>query len=300
LLRIATEEIDAMHYPSLLKARQDLGREPILEGRVGGPIPLFVERYIYQAKAVASSGIPCICLATQFGGRMVREGEDSQTRSTSLPSQSLLIPPNMPTHWHYTGTVDYALLYIFDTSDPLAEALLALAQSRTEPLRFSDALVGTACRQLLDEMHKGFSADQSYMQLLVRVIFEQTFRTLTSPATGGINPRHAQFSRLQAVLNFIRGNLASDLSVSILAGVAGVSVSYFRQIFQDATNMAPHDFVQAARLEQARGLLTHSALPIAQIAEDCGFANQSHLTARFRAAYALTPAQFRKRFETNS
>lgn len=289
-----------MQPKSLLKVRQDMGKVPILEGQVEGPIPLFVERYMYQAKDVAAPGVPYICLVAQFGGNMVQEGESAHLRSTLLPSQSMLVPANTPTYWHYTGTVDYALLYLLDTSDPLTSALSMLTSARSEPLRFSDALVGAASRQLLDEMQKGINADGQFMQLLVRVIFEQTFRTLTTPAAGGINPRHAQFSRLQAVLNFIRNNLSSDLSVTNLAKVAGVNVSYFRRIFQDATSMAPHDFVLAARLEQARKLLTLSVMPIVQIAEDCGFANQSHLTARFRAAYAVTPAQFRRRIGTNS
>jgi AraC-like DNA-binding protein len=34
-------------------------------------------------------------------------------------------------------------------------------------------------------------------------------------------------------------------------------------------------------------------MPISQIAEECGFSSQSHLTACFRVAHASTPAKFR-------
>jgi AraC family transcriptional regulator len=53
--------------------------------------------------------------------------------------------------------------------------------------------------------------------------------------------------------------------------------------------MAPHDYVLAARLEQARKLLPLSELPIARTAADSGFASQSHFTAQFREAHAVTP-----------
>jgi len=45
-------------------------------------------------------------------------------------------------------------------------------------------------------------------------------------------------------------------------------------------------------LEQTFRVAT-TALPIAYIAQECGFASQSHLTACFRHAHAVTPAAFR-------
>lgn len=283
-----------MRPSDLLAVRKALGHIPIVEGEIGGAIPLFVERYMYQTKEVAVGGQPLVVLLTHFGGSTVREGDAEHLRSTVLPTQSLLIPPNTATHWHYSGTVDYAIFYLLESNDRLAVALRLLTEARQEPMSFSDPLVGAASRQLLDELQKGPGADAEFMQLLVRVLFEQSFRTLTTPAAGGINPRHVHFSRLQAVLNFIRNHLDSDLSVANLAKIAGINVSYFRRLFHDATGMAPRDYVLSVRLEQARKLLTLSELPIIQIAEECGFASQSHLTARFRTAHAVTPAQFRK------
>ena len=283
-----------MPHAQLLSVRKELGKEPILEAEIGGAIPLFVERYMYQSRDLTAPGRPCVGLVTFFGGSMAIEGDSKQLHSTFLPTQAMLIPPGTETHWHYTGTVDYAVFYMLDTSKRLANAVQLLAESRNEPMLFADPLVSSTSRQLLDELQKGPGADTHYMHLLVQVMFEQTFRTLTTPAGGSINPRNTHFSRLQAVLNFIRNNLASDVTVATLARIAGINVSYFRRIFLEATGMAPHAYVFAARLEQARKLLIQSELPIAQIATDCGFSNQSHLTSRFRAAHAVTPAQFRK------
>jgi AraC family transcriptional regulator len=162
-------------------------------------------------------------------------------------------------------------------------------------MAFADGLVGVAARQLIDELQKGPAADEGFMERLAAIMLEQAFRALTTPAAGGINPRHIHYARLQAVLNHIHSRLADDLSAAALAARAGVSPGYFRRVFQDATGMPPHRYVLAARLEYARKLLTLSEMPIPRIAQDCGFASQSHLTARFREAHAITPAQLRSK-----
>jgi AraC family transcriptional regulator len=91
----------------------------------------------------------------------------------------------------------------------------------------------------------------------------------------------------------IREHLADKLPAEKLASLAGVSVAHFRRLFEEAMGVPPHRYIHAARLEQARKLLSTTGLPIARIAEDCGFSSQSHFTASFRAAHAATPTEFR-------
>jgi AraC family transcriptional regulator len=100
-------------------------------------------------------------------------------------------------------------------------------------------------------------------------------------------------ARLQAVLNHVHANLAGELTSTRLARHAQVSPAHFSRIFRDATGVSPHQYVLAARLDLARKLLTQSSLPISRIAEESGFSSQSHLTAAFRAAHSVTPAQYR-------
>jgi AraC family transcriptional regulator len=250
---------------------------------------------MYQTIERTLSGLSCTGLVNQFGGGQVREGEQDQWRVQSLPTQSLLVPPGVPTHWHYSGTVDFVAFYFLEGGNDSMANLELLARSRGQPLPFSDPLVGAAAQQLVSELHKGPVADQAFMARLAALMLEQTYRVLTTPGTGGISPRHAQFPRLQAALNHIHQNLGGDLSADALARCAGVSQAHFRRLFQEAVGIAPHRYVLAARLEQARKLLSLSEMPIARIAQECGFSSQSHLTASFRAAHAVTPAQFRAR-----
>lgn len=282
-----------MTSPIWMKVRQELGHSPIVEGRIGGETPLYVERYLYQAIERTVSGLDVIGLVTQFGGGRVREGERDHWRSSSLPSQSQLMPAGLPTHWHYAGTVDFAVFYMLGGSSSAMQSLNVLCASRSTSMPFSDALVGSAALQLINELQKGRLADQGFMERLAGLMIEQTLRVLTTPGVHGINPRHAHFSRLQGVLNYIHEHLAEELSAGTLAARAEVSRAHFRRIFEDAMGMPPHRYVLSVRLEQARKLLTMSSMPIARIAQESGFSSQSHLTACFRAAHAVTPAKYR-------
>ena len=275
------------------KVRQELGSLPILEGAIGGKVPLQVERYLLNGVDRSVSGLDGLVLLTQFGGARVQEGEKGQWRSQTLPSQSLLIPRNCPTHWHYNGVVDFACFYFVEQSGALLERFLRITSEAAEPLPFSDARVGALAQQLLNERQKGSAADERFMVKLADVMLEQAYRVLTTPETRMLLPRHAQFQRLQKVLPYIREHLADDLSAQHLAELAGVSIAHFRRLFQDAMGAPVHSYIVAARLEQARMLLATTSQPISRIAEDCGFSSQSHFTACFRAAHAATPAQYR-------
>lgn len=280
------------------KVRRELGSNPLADGLVKGIGPhgaaLYLEHYLFRGIERTVDGMQLTALVTQLGGARVREGESGAFRSTNLPSQSLLVPANCPTHWHYSGTVDFAVFYFPEQSEGVVDRLRLLAAKAGKPLQFSDALVSALGRQLITELHKGTAGDEHFMATLVPVMLEQVYRVLTTPETAGLNPRHAHFARLQSVLSHIHGHLGDELSVPVLAELAGVSVAHFRRLFLEAMGTPPHRYVLATRLEQARKLLATTTLPIAQIADECGFSSQSHFTACFKEAHASTPAEYRR------
>lgn len=276
------------------KVRQELGYDPLAEGMVGGAAPLYVEHYLSTGIEKTVSGIKGTTLVTQFGGARVREGESGAWRTTAMPSQSLLIPADCATHWHYDGTVDFALIYFPDRIAGVTQRLGLIAAKASEPILFSDALANGLALQLVKELHKGSGGDEGFMVMLAAVMLEQIYRTLTTPETRVLNPRHIHYTRLQAVLAHIRDHLGEDLPVSLLAAKAEVSVAHFRRLFQEAMGTPPHRYVLSTRLERARNLLASTRLPIARIADECGFSSQSHFTACFRTAHASTPAEYRK------
>ena len=283
-----------MVRPVWASVREDVGFRPLTEGRIDADGMLYLERWVYQARTVNVSGIGCTVLVTQLGGAMVREGEARRWRMTSLPSQSMLIPRGTPTRWHYSGPVDDVAIYLLDPAAGIQRELDRLATAHGAPLQFSDPVVAAAAQQLADELQGGAGTDSGYLSRLAGVMLEQAYRVLTAANAPAVHTGHVHFARLQRVLRHIDTHLAESLPARSMASLAGVAESHFRRIFTDATGMPPHRYVLARRLAQARRLLATSDLPIAVIADQCGFFSQSHLTKCFRASHATTPAAYRR------
>ncbi|KJZ39623.1 AraC family transcriptional regulator [Pseudomonas fluorescens] len=275
-----------------LQVHETLGL-PMLGGMVCSEMPLYAERYFLHATDRSAPPIDSMVLLTQFGGSRVKEGIGGELRSTSMPRLSILVPARCATHWHYSGSIDFAVFYLPERSDGVFQQLREICAEAQAPLPFSDGLVSAAARQLMDELSLGKGADQGFMARLAMVMLEQVYRALRVDAGRGIYPPHIHLARLHAVLVFIREHLGQDLSISTLAGQAGVSPAHFRRLFQRAMGMPPHRYVMNVRLEHARDLLMQTDLPILHVALECGFSSQSHLTAAFKVAHASTPAEYR-------
>ncbi len=116
-----------------------------------------------------------------------------------------------------------------------------------------------------------------------------------------MEPRPEALSRrgLARVLEYVRANVASDLSLFELARIAGVSPSHFKTLFKQTTGIAVHRYVIRARVQHAAGLLQRDGASLADVALQAGFANQSHLARCMRRIMGLTPGQLRNRFEND-
>ena len=100
---------------------------------------------------------------------------------------------------------------------------------------------------------------------------------------------------LRRVALFIERNLAGDLTLATLAGVAGLSPSHFARRFKAALGEAPHRYVLARRVNAAKRLLLETEMPLAEIAVETGFSSQAHLTGIFGRAVGMPPGAYRTR-----
>ncbi len=78
------------------QVQKELKSKPIVEGMIGGAAPLYVERYLFKTVERSVSGLNGIALVTMFGGSRVQEGDSGQWRSSVIPSQTLLVPSQLP------------------------------------------------------------------------------------------------------------------------------------------------------------------------------------------------------------
>jgi AraC-like DNA-binding protein len=106
-------------------------------------------------------------------------------------------------------------------------------------------------------------------------------------------PRGLPAARLRRVMAYIDDSLDEGLTVSTLAGVAGMSPSHFTTLFKRSTGVSPHEAVLCRRVVKARELLRDDIQSVAAIGCQLGFSSQSHFTTAFRKRTGLTPSAFR-------
>jgi AraC family transcriptional regulator len=87
--------------------------------------------------------------------------------------------------------------------------------------------------------------------------------------------------QLRRVKAYVEEHLDRVLSLTLLAGVAGVSASHLKTLFKRATGLPVHEYVVQRRVERAKALLLRGELPASQVALDAGFSHQSHMARIF-------------------
>lgn len=99
--------------------------------------------------------------------------------------------------------------------------------------------------------------------------------------------------RINAVIDHARENLKEDLSLDVLAQVAGFSPFHFHRVFKSITGETLSDMVVRLRLERAAVLLRSSPeLSITDAAFECGFRSVSVFSRLFKRHYGLNARQW--------
>jgi len=206
----------------------------------------------------------------------------------SLPGQVVVLHPD-ERHDGRAGTRDgfgYRLLYVEPAR--IAEALRALT-GRARPLPFvreSVARHGALARAV----RHAFAAplDELAADDLVEELAQGLLTAEGAPAPA---PRlnAAAVERARQVLDAGRTRL---VRASELEAASGLGRYELARQFRLAFGTSPHRYLLMRRLDTAREAMRRGR-PLAEVAQEAGFADQAHFTRVFKAASGLTPARYR-------
>jgi AraC family transcriptional regulator len=100
--------------------------------------------------------------------------------------------------------------------------------------------------------------------------------------------------QLKRARDFINVNLERDPSIAEVAHECGLSSGYFARAFKRSTGVPPYQWLTKLRIERAKQLLRDQRCELADIAQLCGFVDQSHFTRVFSRSEGYSPGRWRR------
>jgi AraC family transcriptional regulator len=102
-------------------------------------------------------------------------------------------------------------------------------------------------------------------------------------------------ARIELVRELIHEHFSEPLTLRAIADLVGLHPIFLAQAFRKAYGNSIGEYIRRLRIEFACRQLSNIAIPIARIAADAGFFDQSHFTRTFKRLMGMTPAEFRKK-----
>jgi AraC family transcriptional regulator len=118
---------------------------------------------------------------------------------------------------------------------------------------------------------------------------------------GGVKISAPQFRgglsslQIRIATELLEAHLDGNIALQQVAEACELSVSHFARAFKQTFRMPPYKWLIERRVGRARDLMTNSRLPLADIAAQCGFADQSALNRSFKRIHGVTPGIWRRR-----
>ncbi|MEO1353266.1 MAG: AraC family transcriptional regulator [Cyanobacteria bacterium J06635_15] len=160
----------------------------------------------------------------------------------------------------------------------------------------TDPFLEAILRQFSQEMDTASSLDRLYVDSLSNTLFVHLLQRYATrkkeiPQYEEGLSRH----QLRRAIDYIESHLEQDIKLADIAQLLGMSQYYFCRLFRQSMGVSPYKYVIQQRIGQAKRLLRRQQhMPIAEVALECGFANQSALNKHFRNLTGTTPKTYRR------
>ncbi|AZV18419.1 MAG: helix-turn-helix domain-containing protein [Mesorhizobium sp.] len=204
----------------------------------------------------------------------------------SLPGQIIVLHPD-ELHDGGAGTEDglrYRMLYLEPSLmlDCLGGASLPFVR---------DGVVADAafCATLLSALGP---LEQELDELFVDDFLTQLMQSLIRHGGQSAKPMSRTAWRAAALArDYLTENLNRPVRSGELEAVTGLDRYALSRHFRAAFSTSPHRFLVMRRLQRARRMIA-AGEPLAQIAVEAGFSDQSHFIRQFKKAFGMTPGRW--------
>ena len=193
---------------------------------------------------------------------------------TEQPGAVIYLPPNTPCRLE--GTPDQLIRIEFETTTniPLQPSIYVCERPETVRRMFDE---------LLEIWHGGLPRkDYRALSVFYRIMAEVS-RPVLNNATAAV----------RVATRYIDAHFCdTKLSVKTVAAAAGVSESYLYQLFREAGELSPKEYILDCRIHYACTLLKSHYYKVYEVAEKCGFSDPKYFMTVFKNHIGVSPGKY--------
>ena len=189
-------------------------------------------------------------------------------------------------------------IVIMDINIPIMNGLKVIQLSRVKHPNIAFVIVSgyddfSYCQQALrlqitDYILKPVNYGEfgSCIDTLKISLFER--RVLETP-----EPEAQEGRTITSITRFLQEHMGEDVSLNVLSEEFHLNPQYISQLFKSEIGVGFLAYLTGIRMERAKKLLLTTDLPVAEVAEQCGYGDYRVFTRVFKKNEGVTPSQYR-------
>jgi len=241
----------------------------------------------------------------------VREGKCCFFLNDTLYSLNagdfMLIAPGDLHHTLYLPEEDCERITIYFNKEHVSQALpLHIRNFEKEILHSGQIILHYGSEQevlsLLDRMLAEYRLQDTYTRPLLSSYLQQLFFLIMRYRMENINDLGLSSHKNEEVLlaaKYIYRNFASSLTLEEVAGVAGLSPTYFSKKFKQVTGLGFKEYINFVRMKNAALELLVTKHSVTDIALNNGFSDGNYFKDAFKKIHGCSPREYRKQKESS-
>ena len=210
-------------------------------------------------------------------------------RAYDLLPGMVITEPAGERHGNHFGR-DGARVVVIQPDASRQELMRPFSSLLERPHQLADRRPLSLARRLAIEIRHPDGASALSIEALSLELLVAASRVARGRTTAGQSRAPVWMAR---VIDYLHALYLGPVRMQDVAAIAGVHPAHLAREFRRHQRLSPGAYIRRLRLDWTADQLATSDAPIAVIATQAGFADQSHFTRSFRRFTGVTPAAFR-------
>lgn len=140
---------------------------------------------------------------------------------------------------------------------------------------------------------KGFQTVLAFFSILYDLSISDRYTLVSSKYDVRDTILTTKSRRIAKTCSYIETHYQDEISLSVVAGLVGMSDSAFSHFFKSKTGSTFIDYITSIRIAKACQLLSETNQTVSEICYNCGFNNMSNFIRIFKKKKQYTPNEYR-------